>query len=226
MEFVQEDFNGADELFGGPSAAEWADIDAVLRATPIFLQGSDQRSRQGKPIFDPKATNAHLTAQCAIRDWKAIPVPDELTAYGVDWDGGKNTILAEWQFSNYPFLWNNIIRTEAALRNRVNLPHVGVPKGLIVVTKCGMFPASNSTLYYEQALAQIRPAIELGVFATPIRLVGLSILEGAREIQATWSEYGNARYDRAPVVQRTRRFEVALKKGGKYGVRKATFREQ
>lgn len=36
-----------------------------------------------------------------------------------------------------------------------------------------MFPASNSTLYYEQAVNQLTALIKYQVFDVPIRLIGL-----------------------------------------------------
>ena len=111
MEFLLEDFNDAGAHFAGDGAQEWADIHEILRSSPLFMQSSDQAGKVGSPIFDPKATNAYLRSEAELRGWRVVPVPEELTPFGVDWDAGKASTLAEWQFSNYPFLWNNVIRS-------------------------------------------------------------------------------------------------------------------
>ncbi|MEH2284834.1 MAG: hypothetical protein V7K90_26540 [Nostoc sp.] len=56
--------------------------------------------------------------------------------------------------SNYPFLLNNTLRSELFFKAKTEF--VGYPTNLvIIVTKALMFPASNSTLYYEQAVNQL-----------------------------------------------------------------------
>jgi hypothetical protein len=195
--FDYVDFNGATEYFNGVGRNRWDELEAVIDAVHPQLQPSDQRERLGSPIFDPKATNARLTESAASYGWDKVPVPSELRPFGLDWDGGKGPVLAEWQFSNYPFLWNNIIRTEAIYQSRAVLPQLGQPvEALIVVTKSGRFPASNSTLYFEQALAQINTVTTLGVFNIPIRLVGLTIDPNASELEVDWNQYPE-RYGRA-----------------------------
>ncbi len=57
-----------------------------------------------------------------------------------------------------------------------------------------MFPASNSTLYYEQAVSQITELSRNKVFDVPIRLVGLFANHGAAN--AVYTEYSAARYSR------------------------------
>jgi|GEM_PF-1282370 len=196
MIFDYVDFNDAAEYFDGSGAGYWGQLESVIDSIPPQLQPSDQRERLGSPIFDPKATNARLTEEAASYGWDKVPVPLELRPFGVDWDGGKGPVLAEWQFSNYPFLWNNIIRTEAIYQSRAVLPQLGQPvEALIVVTKSGRFPASNSTLYFEQALAQINTVTTLGVFNVPIRLVGLMIDPNATTLEADWNQY-HGRYGR------------------------------
>jgi len=191
------DFNSAAEYFDGPGSDRWDEIDAVIGSIPPQLQPSDQRERLGTPIFDPKATNALLTKGAAKYGWDRVPVPADLGSFGVDWDAGQGPVLAEWQFSNYPFLWNNIIRTEAIYQSQAVLPQLGQPvDALIVVTKSGRFPASNSTLYFEQALAQIKTVTTLGVFNVPIRLVGLTIDPSATKLEVDWNQY-SGRYGRA-----------------------------
>jgi hypothetical protein len=207
MYYEYHDFNNAAAYFDGEAAAEWAELAHVVEELTPQLQPSDQAGKQGTAIFDPKATNACLTTSAANLGWHKVPVPRSLEAFGVDWDAGKNAVLAEWQFSNYPFLWNNVIRTEAVFKSRTALAQVAPVKALVVVTKGICFPASNSTLYYEQACAQLDVVTDLGVFDIPIRLVGLMIQPGATELVASWNTYPG-RYNRADGVKETKPFAV------------------
>jgi len=195
VEFFWRDFNGADGYFAGAGKSEWQDIATIVGAMPLHLQASDQAKKVGQAIFDPKGTNAHLTQTAEQHGWKKVPVPHDLTEFGIDWDAGKNSCLAEWQFSNYPFLWNNVIRTEAVFKSKTTLPVVGTAKALIVVTKSGIFPASNSTLYFEQASAQLDVVTKFQAFTVPIRLVGLTLPKACVSTDAVWTEYGG-RYHR------------------------------
>jgi hypothetical protein len=216
------DFNGAEQVFAwGEPAERWAELEWTLLSAPICLQASDQAGKIGVPIFDPKATNQALTALASEQGWHAVPVPEELTMFGKDWDAGKGSVLAEWQFSNYPFLWNNVIRTETVLQGRVPLRYMDDTSALVVVTKCGEFPSSNSTLYYEQAHAQLEAVLRYNTFDIPIRLVGLSLPHHAEVIEAMWTTYGG-RYARHGESE-FREFGVSRGRPLKYGVRSATF---
>lgn len=224
LNFEIIDFNGAEKLFSGEAAQEWEDLQQVLSASPLFLQSSDQAGRQGTPIFDPKATNAYLTTEASRAGWTpGIPVPQELTMFGVDWDAGKRSILAEWQFSNYPFLWNNVIRSEAVVAGAVRLPDLEPVQGLVVVTKSGSIPASNSTLYYEQGRAQLDAVMnQFSAFDLPIRLVGLMLPKDVERLEAEWSVYPS-RYSREPATTETVTMEVTWGGVAKYGNRSASF---
>ena len=196
------DFNGAAKYFESTGAQRWGEIDDILTDLIPQFQPSDQASKIGEPIFDPKGTNAKLTTAAAALGWNKIPVPDSLRPFGLDWDGGKGTVIAEWQFSNYPFLWNNVIRSEAVFQSKARLPQLSGPvEALIVVTKSGRLPSSNSTLYYEQARAQLNTVTTLGVFELPIRIVGLTIEDGATEVDIAWNTY-QERYGRVAVSTR------------------------
>jgi hypothetical protein len=222
--FAITDFNAAGAYFSGAGAAEWSDLKSALDSLPLFFQASDQARKVGTPIFDPKATNAYLTTESRKKRWKGIPVPDELTPFGIHWDAGKKATLAEWQFSNYPFLWNNIIRSEAVFTGGVLLPGLQKIQALVIVTKSGIFPASNSTLYYEQAVAQVGAVTKLKTFSIPIRLVGLTIPVDASSVDVTWTEYKIPRYDRAPKKQTRRKLTVTwLKRRRKYETPNARF---
>jgi hypothetical protein len=221
VQFQIADFNGAGKYFDEEGSAEWDDLEQCVTELPMCLQASDQRGKVGDPIFDPKATNAFLTAASQARGWHKIPVPNGLTEFGTDWDGGKNETLAEWQFSNYPFLWNNVIRSEGVWRNGTRLNHMKLIKALVVVTKSGLFPASNSTLYFEQARAQLQAATSFSSFEIPIRLVGLFIQDEVDRVTGRWTEY-SARYSRDGITD-YRTFDVSWGRPGKYGNPRARF---
>ncbi len=217
MEFHFRDFNSAERYFDGVGKSQWKEIAELVAAMPLHLQASDQAKKVGRPIFDPKGTNAHLTDTAKLRGWNAVPVPKALTVFGVDWDAGKSSVLAEWQFSNYPFLWNNVIRTEAVFKSKTALPVVGVAKALVVVTKSGIFPASNSTLYFEQAAAQLDVVTRFQAFSVPIRLVGLTLPKGCVSTDAVWTDYGGRYHRDGERTDRT--FTVIWKKPTKkYGL--------
>ena len=196
MDYRYADFNGATQYFDRRGADRWDELDRVFGGLIPQLQASGQDGLAGRPIFDPKATNAALTVAAAAEGWGKVPVPLDLRSFGSDWDAGRGNVLAEWQFSNYPFLWNNITRTEVVLRAQATLRGMAGPvEALVVVVKAGSWPASNSTLYFEQAHAQLDNVTSLGIFQTPIRLVSLDIPTGVSTIEGDWNEYG-ARYGR------------------------------
>lgn len=222
MEYDVHDYNGATEYFAAAGSTRWAELERIIGGTRIQLQPSDQAGKVGKPIFDPKATNAALTLAAANRGWHKVPVPTALQPFGSDWDSGKGEVLAEWQFSNYPFLWNNIIRSEAVFQSGAVLnPLTAAVQALVIVTKSGSFPASNSTLYFEQAHAQIDTVTKLGVFGVPIRLVGLRIPKFANLVTVDWNVYA-ARYSRVATTSE-RDFIVRSGRRGQYGNSALTF---
>ena len=73
---------------------------------------------------------------------------------------------------------------------------------MIIVTKAHMFPASNSTLYYEQAQKQLDELARHKVFNVPIRLVGL-FEQIYGETEAIFTEYENPRYSRTVVERKS-----------------------
>lgn len=199
MQIAYEDFNNATPLFAGRFAAEWAEVEAVLKAMPLHIKASDQDGKQGEHIFDPVATNATIKAGMQAKGWAAnAAIPDGFKFLGIDVDFIKNGLLVESQFSNYPFLLNNLLRTQLFFRDRPKINGWEVD-ALVIITKAGMFPASNSTLYYEQALEQTR--ILKSVIDLPVRVVGLKETAGV-PITALHSTYGG-RYSRAPSAQQT-----------------------
>lgn len=195
-----EDFNNADAAILGEMQSQWDELQGVLQEMPLHLKASDQAGIQGKPIWDPVGTNEHIKSALtkAPLSWRAnIPIPTEYSFLGTDVDFAKGGLLVEVQFSNYPFLLNNILRTELFFKSGIALDG-GSTKAAVIVTKAHMFPASNSTLYYEQAKDQLSALAKNNVFDVPIRLVGL-FEDTAGKVRAQWTEYENPRYSRTVV---------------------------
>ncbi len=207
------DFNGADARIAQKYQTEWLELQKVLEAMPLHLKASDQANIQGRAIFDPVGTNQHIADELAARGWQAkIPVPTELKFLGTDVDFGKDGIVVEVQFSNYPFLLNNMLRSD--LFYRAGTVFHGSPTDLVViVTKAGMFPSSNSTLYYEQAVNQLSALAKHNAFSVPIRLVGL--FEQAGNVQANWTAYSAARYSRLIGTRDMRSFVINPGRAGR-----------
>lgn len=196
------DFNAADAVIQKSFARPWRDLVEVLEAMPLHLKASDQARIQGTPIFDPVGTNEHIKTQLEQRGWSAgIPIPREYSFLGTAVDFGREGLLVEVQFSNYPFLSNNTIRSELFFKAGLELG--GHRTGAaVIITKAQMFPASNSTLYYEQAVRQLTALTKNRVFDVPVRLVGL-FERTEQQIEVCFTDYG-ARYSRA-VGKRTSR---------------------
>ena len=206
MELRLTDYNRAGEIIPATENASWAALAEVVAHMPLYVKASDQAGKIGTNIFDPVATNAHFSRELAAqRGWQSkIPVPAEFQFLGTDIDFGTGGLLLEVQFSNYPFLLNNLLRSELFYKARDRrLLTARRLEAVIILTKGGMFPASNSTLYYEQAQRQLNALAAEGVFTVPIRLVGLFSPTGV-EVTATRTTY-QARYSRvAGAVEQVR----------------------
>ncbi|HEV3386335.1 MAG TPA: hypothetical protein VG097_16050 [Gemmata sp.] len=189
------DYNHADKAIKQHCDSEWSELSDVLTKMPLHLKASDQAGKQGHPIFDPVGTNEHIRSNLQSLRWHCtIPIPGEFEFLGTDVDFAKNALVVEAQFSNYPFLLNNTIRSE--LFFLAGMTFGAAPtKATVIVTKARMFPASNSTLYYEQAVNQLNALALHKVFRCPIRLVGLFV-ERDVPIEVTWTKYSAARYSR------------------------------
>lgn len=211
MQIRVQDFNGADVVVAGTYQQQWLELEQVLTAMPLHLKASDQAGKQGSPIFDPVGTNEYIAGGLQNLNWGAkIPIPAPFEFLGTDVDFGKNGVVIEAQFSNYPFLLNNTLRSD--LFHRTQTVFHGQPTGLIVmVTKAHMFPSSNSTLYYEQALNQLAAMAQQNAYSVPLRLVGL--MEAIGPIQAVWTEYTAARYSRTVATRAMRSFDIANGRG-------------
>ncbi len=206
MDVQFTDFNSADSVIAQSFTDEWQSLLEVLQAMPLHLKASDQAGIQGNAIFDPVGTNEHIATALVARGWRAkIAIPGAFSFLGTDVDFGKRGTVVEAQFSNYPFLLNNVIRSELFFRSGTVFDQQ--PSRLIfLVTKGGMFPASNSTLYYEQGISQLSALAQHRVFSVPIRLIGLFSRLG--EIEANWSVYAASRYSRTMQTREMRRFLI------------------
>jgi hypothetical protein len=206
------DFNGADTLITERYQEQWNDLNQTLSTMPLHLKASDQAGIQGNAIFDPVGTNHYISAELGSRGWRALGIPIEFRYFGTGVDFGKRGVIAEVQFSNYPFLANNILRSELFYRSGTVFDEAAT--GLsVVVTKAGMFPSSNSTLYYEQAFQQLTALANRNVFTVPLRLIGLFADLGI--VNARWTEYTAARYSRTVAVRNERRFTIEAGRGGR-----------
>jgi hypothetical protein len=201
MNLAVTDYNEAAKIFAKTSAKEWTELETILQELPLCLKPSDQKGRRGNAIFDPVATNAFIREMLRARfAWVTnIPISAEYSFLGLDFDAGKNGVMLEVQFSNYPFLLNNMLRGELFYKGHFAIGTRATTVA-VIVTKGGMFPASNSTLYYEQAKKQLDALAKNRVFTVPLRLVGLmSPTKGS--VKALWTAAG-ARYSRDLSSQR------------------------
>ena len=206
MQIKVTDFNEAGEILASPSLTDWADIAAVLSELPLHLKASDQAGKKGTPIFDAVGTNQGIKDGLLSRGWKAgLAIPDQYRFLGTDVDFAKNEVIAEVQFSNYPFLLNNTIRSELFYRADLRFTH-SIVRVVVIVTKAWMFPSSNSTLYYEQAAKQLSELHRNRIFNVPIRLVGLFAPMG--QSTAMWTEYSDPRYSRTVTARKSARIEI------------------
>ena len=207
MQIDYEDFNGAKVAFGQKFHSEWQEIEVSLGQLAPHLKASDQAGKQGDLIFDPVGTNEAIKSLLTEKSWQSnIRMPEKYSFLGTDVDFVKPGVLVEVQFSNYPFLLNNVVRSELLRKAKVVMGG-GKPEALVIVTKAHMFPASNSTLYYEQGVNQLRELSSAEVFGIPIRLVGLKMPLGVGEIQFT--EYHSSRYSRTVVSRGSRQVDVS-----------------
>ena len=192
------DYNGAKELFIANYPVLWKELSQVLEAMPLHIKASDQAGIQGNPIFDPVGTNEFIKSKLSSKGWRAnIPIPRQFNFLGTNIDFGKFGVLVEAQFSNYPFLLNNTIRSELFYKAAILLG--GEPtEVLVIITKAHMFPASNSTLYFEQAHNQLTVLSRYNVFDVPIRLVGLYERLG-KKVDCIFTEYEDPRYSRTVI---------------------------
>ncbi len=200
MKLRFEDFNHSTKPLTGALAPLWKDVEDVLTDVPLHLKASDQRGKQGSPIFDPVGTNAAIKSAFIGRGWTAnIEIPKEFAFLGTDVDFLERGLLVEAQFSNYPFFLNNVVRSALLAKSRVKFGDYSV-RAVVIITKAHLFPASNSTLYYEQAVNQMREFTKHGVFDVPTRVAGLFEEIGVPR-PAVWTDYPG-RYSRSPKAKK------------------------
>jgi hypothetical protein len=211
MRFEITDYNECDTLLKEEYRQEWKEIEDTILKMPIFLKASDQKGKLGVPIFDPVGTNDYLKGELVDKSWSPnSPIPVEYKFLGLDIDFEKRGIILEAQFSNYPFLLNNILRSELFFRAKlVFSQHPSFC--LMIVTKAGGFPASNSTLYYEQAKSQLNSLCAHKIFSIPVRLIGL-FPDIGNENEVVWTKYENSRYSRTVEKREAKKFKVSGEK--------------
>lgn len=195
MDLKLADFNDSQSILATAHASKWQEVQTALKRMPLHLKASDQDRKQGSLIFDPVGTNACIKENLEPHGWRPTGIAEEYAFLGIDVDFAKAGVIVEAQFSNYPFLLNNLLRSELFYREKVIF--AGEPLAVVImIVKAGMFPASNSTLYYEQALKQLNGLAKFKLFSVPMRLVGLfsPIQQG---VVATFTTYSAARYSRS-----------------------------
>ncbi len=192
MELEVTDFNDSASLINKQFNYEWDVIETILTSMPLHLKASSHSGIEGNPIFDPIGTNEFIKTELVKQGWRPnIPIPKQYQFLGKDIDCCKSGIMIEFQFSNYPFLLNNLLRSELFFKSQIMFQSQ-VTQLVIIITKAKMFPASNSTLYYEQAVQQLTALTKYKVFDVPIRLVGL--FEKFEETTTiVWSQYEQQR---------------------------------
>jgi hypothetical protein len=196
------DYNDAGNVIAATESEAWKELAGVIGGMRLHLKASDQAKKVGTNIFDPVGTNAYFWHELADkRQWRGkLPLPKKFQFLGTDIDFGKGGLLLEVQFSNYPFLLNNLLRAELLYKQRDTIVLTDRKiEAVVILTKAGMFPASNSTLYYEQAQKQLDALAEQRVFTVPLRLAGLFAPLG-QPIVATKTTYKTPRYSRAPIA--------------------------
>lgn len=206
-----EDFNDAGKLFVGRLAVRWKELSEALTELPLQFKASQQKGKEGSPIFDPVAFNAVIKEALSKRSWATnIAIPEVVAFLGTDVDFFVEGLLVEAQFSNYPFFLNNVVRSALLAKSKALLGSAHV-EAVVIITKAHMFPSSNSTLYYEQAVNQLKEFSKYGVFDVPIRVAGL-FAEMEKELPAIWNEYPG-RYSRDNTMMEP--VTCILKSGGR-----------
>jgi hypothetical protein len=181
----------------------------VLKKIKIYLTRSDQNGKKSQYIFDPKGTNKEIKQELVNIDW--IPnykIPNNHSSLGKDVDFYKNGVIIEVQFSNYPFLLNNVVRSELFFKNS-NILNKKI-ECLVIITKVKAFPSSNSTLYFEQASNQLDLLSKNNLFSIPIILIGLDC-EINRKQKVILTEYKETRHSKEIISEKLLELEIKQK---------------
>jgi hypothetical protein len=202
MKILLKDFNNAHQLCEESCKPQWDDLLYILTGMPLHLKASDQAGIQGQGIFDPVGTNEYLKQKLSlISGWNPnVPIPKEYNFLGKDVDFTNGASLVEVQFSNYPFLLNNLIRSQLFINGNVCFNGFTISM-LTIITKSNSIPSSNSTLYFEQAVSQINALVKAEVCKIPVRVIGLTE-DANTECKSIWTDYKSARYSRIINMQK------------------------
>ena len=191
MQFYVHDFNGAYHGIQSKFQQQWNELKNTLHNMPLYLKKSDQAKKKTQLIFDPVGTNQYIKDKLTQKYWNSsIPLPQNFKYFGKHIDFGKGNVFLEVQFSNYPFLLNNTVRSEVFYQAKEPINQHQV-KIIVILTKVQKLPAANSTLYFEQAKQQLIEIEKYKIVDIPIRLLGLYELEN-QNIKAIFSEYKKA----------------------------------
>lgn len=208
------DYNKADVIIKNNFSEEWSELEPILLNMPLYVKESQQKGKDNQLTFDPIGTNKHLGDELTKKNWcQNISIPKKFSALGTDIDFGKNHIVLESQFSNYPFLSNNILRSEIMFRAHQNIDKIGEIKLLIILTKDHAIPSANSSLYCQQARNQVKYS-EL-IFKLPIRLISLNCKKNEK-IKAVKNNY-KGRYSRDLINDEKINCELIIKENRKTG---------
>jgi hypothetical protein len=139
MELQITDFNNSDSVLTKSYEKEWKQVQDALEQMPLHLKASDQLGRQGSLIFDPVGTNAYIKKVLGPLGWLATQIAPEYAFLGLDVDFARKGVILEAQFSNYPFLLNNLLRSELFYREKVSFAG-GVMGVAVILVKGGHVP--------------------------------------------------------------------------------------
>lgn len=183
-----KDYNNAGDILSKKFVNECQEINSVLSGMPLYLKYSQQDKKADDLIFDPVGNNDYIKQKLIGFQWKAnVNIPKEFKMWGKDIDFSKSGVLVEVQFSNYPFLLNNLVRSQLFYKAK-SLFTIEPVQVAVLITKLGILPSSNSTLYYEQAIEQIDSLFSYNIFDVPLRIIGIGI-ERSQEYPTVFSEY-------------------------------------
>ena len=206
MKYVSCDYNSINNL----KSNIWNEISLLINNLKAYLKDSDQKGKKNSLIFDPKGTNEAIKKYLSNKNWTTNwKIPDNFNTLGKDIDFFKKGVLLEVQFSNYPFLLNNVVRSELFFKNKEILKKK--IECLVIITKVHAFPSSNSTLYFEQAKKQLDLLSNSKLFSIPIKLIGLTCEENKKN-KIIWSKYKEARYSRESVERKLMTLRVSKKR--------------
>jgi hypothetical protein len=171
---------------GNAPAALVQEVEGVLKRLSLTVKLSGQAGKASLYVYDPIAANEFILTKLFAAGWQRIVIPPHWSALGKDIDAGKQGVWGEVQFSNYPFFINNVVRANAMFLAKQALPPMGQINSVVIVTKGKMFDAAQSTLNYEQAVAQLK--LIAPQISVPVRVYGLMVPHGTK-VSATATKY-------------------------------------